>query len=101
MQASLAVLPAAHWTLMCGYAAAHLLAMYLATVAVLPGLRADEAVPPHARHILQVRCLVRRLLVIIIKSLCLLCKTTSPRVAGVDAPPGSLDYLYWFYIWAF
>lgn len=53
MQASLAIVPRRHWGVVRGYAALHLLAMYLGVVAGLPGLPAHRYLPHGARHTLR------------------------------------------------
>lgn len=53
MQASLAIVPRRHWGVVRGYAALHLLAMYLGVVAGLPGLPVHRYLPHGARHALR------------------------------------------------
>lgn len=53
LQASLAILPRARWSVLRGYAALHLLAMYVAVVAALPGLHVRQQLPHSAKHALR------------------------------------------------
>jgi hypothetical protein len=53
MQASLAIVPRRHWGVVRGYAALHLLAVYLGVVAGLPGLPVHRYLPHGARHALR------------------------------------------------
>ncbi len=83
LQVQLALLPRARWTFTRLFAAAHLLAMYLAVVAALPGLELQRAAPRCAAAALRLlglwRPAPRAAMLPVLVAMLLVCSLHRPR----------------------